>query len=109
MQAYQKYCSGRNVVQSEDKLLHLLTGLSSEAGEVNRIFQKYLKNNPDKVLSQLIRDNQDDIRKQMTYELGDVMWYVSELATYFGIHLDMVLSKNESKLEERHGQKSSKR
>jgi len=68
-------------------------GLSGEAGEV-----------ADKV-KKIIRDKggivNDETREAIKKELGDVLWYVAQLSTEFGLSLDDVAEGNIKKLYSR--------
>lgn len=45
-----------------------------------------------------------DIEK-IAYKLGDVLWYVAEMATGAGFSLDEIATKNIEKLRQRYGDK----
>lgn len=68
-------------------------GLSGEAGEVSEKIKK------------VIRDKEgiidDETREAIKKELGDVLWYVSQIATELGISLDDIAEKNIEKLYSR--------
>ncbi len=68
-------------------------GLSGEAGEV-----------ADKV-KKVIRDRaghfDDEVRAEIALELGDVLWYVSQLASELGYQLEDVAIQNLKKLRDR--------
>lgn len=68
-------------------------GLAGEAGEVAEKIKK------------VIRDKEgiidDATREEIKKELGDVLWYVSQLATEIGLSLDDVAEKNIEKLYSR--------
>jgi NTP pyrophosphatase (non-canonical NTP hydrolase) len=68
-------------------------GLAGEAGEV-----------ADK-LKKVIRDNggilTDAVRDAVAGELGDVLWYVSVLASEIDYSLDEIMAKNLAKLNSR--------
>ena len=72
-------------------LIYPTLGLTGEAGEV-----------ADKV-KKLIRDRGGVIDDQFTadiaLELGDVLWYIAQLATELGLDLDAVAEGNLRKLE----------
>lgn len=70
------------------ELLYLVAGLSGEAGEVA---EKIKKN---------YRDNHFDL-DNFEKELGDVMWYLSQLANATGLSLSSILIKNRDKLIDR--------
>jgi NTP pyrophosphatase (non-canonical NTP hydrolase) len=68
-------------------------GLCGEAGEV-----------ADKV-KKVIRDNNgvfsDPVRESLKLELGDVLWYVAQLASELGFDLDTIARANLEKLASR--------
>ena len=68
-------------------------GLVSEAGEVAGKVKK------------IFRDNKGMISKitqqELAKELGDVLWYVSQLSTELGLSLDDIAVKNIEKLRSR--------
>lgn len=76
-----------------DNLAYPALGLTGEAGEV-----------ADKV-KKLIRDAggvlSGDRREEMIKELGDVLWYLSALATELSVDLDEVAQKNIKKVVDR--------
>ena len=65
-------------------------GLASEAGEVAGKVKKVLRDNNGKMT--------DERRIELKAELGDVLWYVAQLATELGFDLDEVASENLDKL-----------
>ena len=68
-------------------------GLNGEAGEV-----------ADK-LKKVMRDNQGEFdperREDLAYELGDVLWYIADLAIELGYTLDTIAHMNIKKLSSR--------
>lgn len=68
-------------------------GLSGEAGEVSEKIKKVIRDK-EGIIDE---DTRDLIRK----ELGDVLWYVSQLASELNISLDEVAEKNIEKLYSR--------
>lgn len=68
-------------------------GLSDEAGEVAGKIKKIIRDKHGVL-------NADD-KKALTKELGDVLWYLSELAQTLGIKLDDVAAQNIDKLYDR--------
>jgi NTP pyrophosphatase (non-canonical NTP hydrolase) len=67
--------------------------LAEEAGEVAGKFAKAIRDSAGKV---------DEERKAaIVKELGDVMWFVAELATCLGVKLEDVAQKNLDKLASR--------
>lgn len=100
LDAYQKaivkFDLNKNI-ESQDKIdfafLDKILGLSGEAGEV-----------ADKV-KKVIRDQEGKLsvndKKAISYELGDLLWYLATSARYLGISLEQVASENIEKLESR--------
>lgn len=65
-------------------------GLAGEAGEVAEKIKKVIRDHGGIV---------DELKKQeITKELGDVLWYVAQIATELGIPLEDVASGNIMKL-----------
>lgn len=67
-------------------------GLVGESGEVSEIIKK------------LIGHGHELDRDAVTKELGDVLWYVSDIASQLGIALDDIAYKNIMKLKSRYPQ-----
>jgi NTP pyrophosphatase (non-canonical NTP hydrolase) len=67
-----------------------ILGLCGETGEVADIYKKYL-----------YQGHEFD-REAMKIELGDVLWYVAELATGLGVTLEEVAAGNIEKLRKRY-------
>ena len=65
-------------------------GLSGEAGEIAEKVKKIIRDS-DGVIT-------DETRELLKKELGDVLWYVSQLAAEFGFTLDEVAEENIKKL-----------
>ena len=68
-------------------------GLVGEAGEVAEKVKKVIRDKEG------IFDNES--KKAIKKELGDVLWYLSNLSTEFGFALDDVASENLAKLKNR--------
>jgi len=65
-------------------------GLAGEAGEVAEHAKKAIRDDAGQVT--------DERRAAMAKELGDVLWYVSQLATELGLELDEIAQTNLEKL-----------
>lgn len=73
----------------EKRLEHALFGLASEAGEVLGIFQKGIQRHPI-------------VENEVFKELGDVLWFISEVCDCFGVSLDYIPQLNIAKLLDRY-------
>jgi len=73
-----------------DNLLYPTLGLCGEAGEVAEKVKKMIRDD-DGVLS-------DERRAALSKELGDVLWYVAQLASEARLDLDEVAAANLDKL-----------
>lgn len=65
-------------------------GLGGESGEVMELFKKHIGHGHD--LDKL----------KLTKELGDVLWYISAIATGLGLDLDLIAQHNIDKLKARY-------
>lgn len=94
MNDYQQTAKTTNTMSDPSLApLYFTLGLTGEAGEIAEKIKKIVRNHGGD-FSKLDRD---DIKK----ELGDVLWYLSMLATTFEISLDDVAQTNLSKLADR--------
>lgn len=65
-------------------------GLAGEAGEVAEHAKKAIRDDGGSV--------SDERRAAMSKELGDVLWYVAQIATELGLDLGEIADQNLSKL-----------
>ncbi|MCB1972562.1 MAG: nucleoside triphosphate pyrophosphohydrolase family protein [Geminicoccaceae bacterium] len=87
------HATSLNVEIGGDWLLYPVLGLLGEAGEIaNKVKKIHRDNGGGITLEQAL-----ELRK----ELGDVLWYVAELATQLGTTLDFVAHDNLLKLADR--------
>ena len=68
-------------------------GLAEEAGEVAGKYAKAVRDNAGVI--------DEERKKEIIKELGDVLWFVSELCTNLGVALSDVAQKNLDKLASR--------
>jgi NTP pyrophosphatase (non-canonical NTP hydrolase) len=107
---YQEACKqfavyGKSAALSSDdskvipiNVTYCALGLASEAGEVAGVIKKAIRD--DEYLVQRNRFAPDRFDKLLA-ELGDVMWYASQLATELGVKLEDVCIGNIDKLTAR--------
>jgi NTP pyrophosphatase (non-canonical NTP hydrolase) len=79
--------------QAGDNLLYPTLGLCGEAGEVAEKIKKMVRDD-DGVLT-------DERRAALAKELGDVLWYLAQIATEAQLDLDAVAEANIEKLSSR--------
>jgi len=65
-------------------------GLAGEAGEVSEKIKKLFRDKNGEA--------DEDTKKELEKELGDVLWYLAQIATEFDLSLDEVAQKNIDKL-----------
>lgn len=68
-------------------------GLAEEAGEVAGKYAKAVRDNAGVI--------DEERKREIVKELGDVLWFVSELCTNLNVSLDEVAQKNLDKLASR--------
>lgn len=92
---YQKQALTTNLANKDQtlELLQQVLGLGDEAGEVQAIFKKW------------VRDQGSDITKldviSIKKELGDILWYIAVVAHDVGLSFDDIASQNLQKLADR--------
>jgi NTP pyrophosphatase (non-canonical NTP hydrolase) len=86
--------TGETAIYPPEKALEYLTlGLCSEAGEVAGKLKKIIRDNNGVI--------DEDAAQKLSLEIGDVLWYVAQLATTLGLQLSEVAEDNLSKLASR--------
>jgi NTP pyrophosphatase (non-canonical NTP hydrolase) len=91
---YQKQSKG--TAQFSDFVpgwVYLTLGLAGESGEVVDKIKKIVRND-NGVFS-------DDAKLEIKKELGDVLWYISQLCEELGLSMGEVAELNRAKLEDR--------
>ncbi|NBU34231.1 hypothetical protein EB118_09150 [bacterium] len=83
-------------LKNDDPVLELLQqvlGLGDEAGEVQAIFKKWVRDQG----SDLHRLDTENVKK----ELGDILWYIAVVAHDLNIPLEDIAKQNIAKLADR--------
>ncbi|MDQ3632533.1 MAG: nucleoside triphosphate pyrophosphohydrolase family protein [Actinomycetota bacterium] len=73
-----------------ENLLYPTLGLCGEAGEVAEKVKKMLRDDAGRLTAER--------RATLGAELGDVLWYVAQVATEAGLELDAIAAENLEKL-----------
>jgi NTP pyrophosphatase (non-canonical NTP hydrolase) len=87
---YQKLSRRTAEYPREAWLSYPALGLAGEAGEVAEHAKKAIRDDAGAV--------SDERRAAMAKELGDVLWYVSQLASELELDLDQIATENLEKL-----------
>mgnify|MGYP003648999561 FL=1 len=90
MNEYQRRASLTAIYPKEKAFEYLAAGLAAEAGEVSSIVSKWIRGDRGTIPN-----------LKMQKELGDVLWFVSEMSKMIGTNLSMVAETNLKKLEDR--------
>lgn len=73
-------------------VMYATLGLTGEAGEVAEQVKKTWRNEGELTAKRQVK---------IEDEMGDVLWYVAQLATELGTNLDLIALRNLEKLRER--------
>jgi NTP pyrophosphatase (non-canonical NTP hydrolase) len=87
---YQVQARSTAIFDPKYKYMYPALGLAGEAGEVCEKIKKMFRDNDGVPTSEKV--------EEVTKELGDVLWYLANLAADFEIELDEVAQKNLDKL-----------
>jgi NTP pyrophosphatase (non-canonical NTP hydrolase) len=87
---YQRQSRRTAEYPREAWLAYPALGLAGEAGEVAEHAKKAIRDDSGAV--------SEERRAAMAKELGDVLWYVAQLATELGLDLDRIAQENLEKL-----------
>jgi NTP pyrophosphatase (non-canonical NTP hydrolase) len=84
---------GHGDIDSYEGLSYVTMGLGGEAGEILNKVKKIARDNSGVITS--------EHRDKLADELGDVMYYVSQVATQLGFKLEEICRANQRKLLDR--------
>lgn len=93
---YQKRAAKTATYQGKEetyRLMYLAMGLAGESGEVIEKLKKVVRNDGGNI--------SEEKRSDLESELGDVLWYLSQLAETLDLSLQDVAEKNIAKLADR--------
>ena len=91
---YQKEAKKTLIYKKDDKLQYLALGLTGEAGEVADKIKKIMRDKDGQI--------NDEDKDALVKELGDVLWYMSQIAEFLGVEFEEVANKNLEKLFSRY-------
>lgn len=76
------------------EIQYVTLGLVGEAGEIANKVKKQIRDHPKDAFN-------DEFKRDMIGEIGDVMWYVSQLCNELGLDLESIMELNVEKLQSR--------
>jgi NTP pyrophosphatase (non-canonical NTP hydrolase) len=91
--AYQNKAATFATYPQDKAIVYLALGLNGEAGEVAEKIKKVIRDNNGEF--------SEDKIKEILLELGDNLWYISEMARQLGFDLSFVAECNINKLKSR--------
>lgn len=92
--AYQQAAARSSaVVAADHPIIYPTLGLANEAGEVAGKIKKIFRDKAGRI--------SDADREALALELGDVLWYLSDICTKLGIRLEDVATGNIAKIADR--------
>ena len=93
LREYQRQSRQTAEYPREAWLAYPALGLAGEAGEVAEHAKKAIRDDAGQIT--------DERRAAIAGELGDVLWYTSQLASELGLELDAIARENLHKLRSR--------
>ncbi len=88
---YQMKARKTAIYNKDYKIIYPTLGLTGEAGEVAEKVKKHLRDSTDI----------EELKKQIILELGDVLWYIANLAADLNLSLETIAIENLIKLNSR--------
>lgn len=88
--SYQRRASSTAIYPSKHKVYYPMIGLAGEVGELANKIKKRMRG-----------DSKVVTKSDLEAELGDVLWYTSQISADLGIKLDDVARNNLKKLNDR--------
>lgn len=95
---YQCMASETAIYPDRGQLSYPILGLCGEVGEVSEKFKKLIRDKGYCRFEHIVDPcDKADIMK----ELGDIIWYISEIATMLDLELETIAALNLNKLKDR--------
>ncbi len=91
LDVYQQVAATYAIYPERSLVTYPMLGLTSEVGELAGKMKKMMRDGGDP----------DVYLRSMRSELGDVLWYVAQLATDLGFNFDDIAEENLAKLYDR--------
>src|SRR4051812_8575098 len=94
LEEYQRESKKTAIYPQEHRIVYPTLGLTGEAGEVAEKIKKLLRLG-------LLQNIEAEQMQGIAKELGDVLWYLAQLATELGLDLEQIAKMNLEKLASR--------
>ncbi len=88
---YQDLTAKTAIYPKDAGVVYCVLGLTNEAGELAGKYKKFLRDGT----------SWPDLKEMLIAELGDVLWYASQLSTELNVDLSEVMERNLAKLKGR--------
>jgi NTP pyrophosphatase (non-canonical NTP hydrolase) len=88
-----EFSKNKNAIHQAGQIMYPVLGLVGEAGEVAEKLKKIIRDKGSNI------SNED--RAEIIKELGDVLWYITSIASKLNVELDTVAQTNIDKLYSR--------
>lgn len=92
-QQYQEQAITTKIYSPEVAIPYVVLGITGEAGEIAEKVKKALRDNNGVI--------DEDRKRELSKEVGDVLWYLAALCEELGISLNDVAEENIQKLQSR--------
>lgn len=100
--AYQNQAADFAIYPPHARPLYALAGLISEVGEIGDLIKKAVRPlHSDATADEIANATLYLDRKEMRSEIGDALWYLSDLATSYNLTMEECARDNLTKLEDR--------
>lgn len=104
LDAYRQLCKLTSVypeagTRSMKEFSYLVMGMAGEAGEVANITKKLMRDDVQSMKPEHLRT---EVYADLVLEIGDVLWYATQIMTVLGVDASYVMEKNILKLHDRY-------
>lgn len=91
LEYYQKFTPTTAVYESPMEEAYLISGFAAEVGEVMDVYAKFYRGDYDEKV----------LKEKISKELGDVMWFLSQICNMEDLSLEQIIMQNIEKLKSR--------
>jgi NTP pyrophosphatase (non-canonical NTP hydrolase) len=95
---YQEKAITTKIYDPSLAIPYCVLGITGEAGEVAEKVKKYLRDEFDNYSQGIMRE---EMKVELSKEIGDVLWYLAALSDELGLQLEDIAQQNIIKLQSR--------